>query len=153
MDSQPYFDTLVRMQQKDPYLWGAMYTSSKEFDVYKLKEKPADAEMAQLWVRQVDINRNRAFDSLLEAMRAGEVYIVRNELSGKIRTHLQDMKRIRALDANNEFTYQWKKSGKGDDHFHHALLYAWVASKLIGLARSALPLAGVKFSMELENQP
>lgn len=138
MDSQPYFDMLIRMQGVDHNLWGALFVKSKDLDLYKLRIKEQEEDKGQMYVRQLDINRNRGFDALMEAMRAGQVKIMQDSSKDEIVKHLTDMTRLRILNDENEFSYVWRKSESKNDHFHHTLLYLFMASKLTGLASNLI---------------
>jgi hypothetical protein len=60
MDSQPYFDMLMRLQASDINLWGALYSQSKDLDVYSSTIREAEPEKGRPQMRQVDMNRNKA---------------------------------------------------------------------------------------------
>lgn len=152
MDSMPYFDTLIRMQGNDADMWGAMFVKSKDLDLYRIKRRDENMEVAEMFIRQLDINRNRAFDALMEAIRAKVVHIKRNECADKIKTHLTDMKRIRAPMEDGEISFQWRKSDKKEDHFHHTLLYTWLASKMTGLSGNRISVPTFAFAMPLKKR-
>jgi hypothetical protein len=158
MDSQPYTETLYRLQERDPNLYGAVYTTSKDLSLYTLKrteEKDrADkddrkARAGEEAERQVNINRNKSLDALMHFVRAGNLVLVEDDNKETIITHLQDMKRVKDLTAEKEFTYVWQKSAKGNDHFHHALLYTWIASKMRGVATGLVVLPWLVASIRL----
>jgi hypothetical protein len=158
-DSQPYADILMRMQAQDANLYGAVYVRSANLAVYSIKklegedeagedEKSVDAGEER--ERQVNVNRNRAFDGFMEFVRGGNWLIVPDENRETVTKHLQDMKRIKQFTADKEIAYVWQKSAKGQDHFHHALLYCWIASKMRAVGSSAILLPGIlgKFHVE-----
>lgn len=134
MDSMPYFELLLRMQTSDYNMWGAYFSTMKDLDLYRLKAKEDDEDKGQLYIRQIDINRNRAFDALLENIRAKNIHIKADESWERIVEHCTDMKRIRAFESDGESSYKWQKSSDKNDHFHHTLLYTWLASKTTGLS-------------------
>lgn len=136
VDSQPYTDMLMRFRSYDQNLFGAMYVATKGLDTYRVKMKEDDYEKGQAEVRQVDINRNRTLDALMETIRSGHWICKADENKQIIINHLCDMRRIHDFNADNEMSFVWKKSNKGNDHFHHALLYLWVASRIVGVATS-----------------
>jgi hypothetical protein len=151
MDSQPYADMLMRMQATDPNLYGAVYVTSKDLAVYSVKkteedEKALDGEkksgQGEERERQVNVNRNRAFDGLLEAARRGLVGLTDGPYWDTVGKHLMDMKRVKEFTREKEVAYVWQKSAKAQDHFHHALLYGWVAAKMRGIAQSSIILPG-----------
>ncbi len=138
MDSQPYADILMRFQATDSNLYGALYVATKNLETFRVKAKDEDAEKGQQEVRQVDINRNKTFDALMDAIRSGQWVCKEDENKSTIIAHLQDMKRIKDFGNDNEMNYVWKKSNRGNDHFHHALLYLFVASRLVGMSHTSI---------------
>lgn len=151
-DSQPYADMLMRMQASDPNLYGAVYVTSKDLAQYVLKklEEPDGADEGDRKVhegeeeiRQVNINRNRAFDGFMDFVRGGNMQIFEDENREVLTKHWMDMKRIKQFTADKEISYVWQKSAKGQDHFHHAALYAYIASKMRSVAGSGIILPGV----------
>lgn len=149
MDSQPYADTLMRLQRLDQNLYGAVYVTSKDLAVYGVKkteekedaldgEKKAGAGEER--ERQVNINRNKAFDALMDSVRIGNWLFRADENRELMTKHLTDMKRIKDFTREKEISYVWQKSTKGEDHFHHALLYAEIAARMRGISASSLIL-------------
>ena len=136
MDSQPYFDTLMTLQRQDTNLWGAIYSQSKDIDVFTTTLKDEDPEKGRPKMRQVDVNRNRGFDALMEFIRTGNAGIIDNEHRESIIKHMMDMKRIKDFNTDNELVFSWKKSAKGQDHWHHAFLYTYIASRLLATAQN-----------------
>jgi hypothetical protein len=156
MDSQPYYDMLVRMQGRDPNLWGAIFTQTKGLEAIRAVDKQKDNETGQEKVRQASLSRHRVLDLLMSFFRAGNISVELNastlENKEAFIVHMKDMKRIREFDAADEETFLWKKSSVGKDHFHFALLYAFVASRLIGTYSSSILLPfGVK-TFKIEEQ-
>jgi len=142
MDSQPYTETLLRLQQIDSNLYGAVYVQSKDLSAYSVKkvdEEDAEEE-GELELRQVNVNRNKAFDSLMYFIRSGSWLVLEDENKATLIAHLQDMKRVKDFTTDKEVTYVWRKSAKGNDHFHHALLYCWVAAQMRGVSFSSIAL-------------
>jgi hypothetical protein len=149
MDSQPYADMLMRMQAVDPNLYGAVYVTSKDLAMYAVKKTEEDdlaldgerkAGAGEERERQVNVNRNRAFDGLMEFVRRGNLQAVDSPYWDTFVKHLMDMKRVKDFTREKEIAYVWQKSAKGQDHFHHALLYAWIAAKMRGIAQSSIIL-------------
>lgn len=138
MDSQPYTDMLMRFQTQDDNLYGALYVTTKGLDTYRVKTREEDEDKGELELRQVNINRNNSFDALMELIRAGQWVCKEDENKQTILAHLQDMKRIKDFGNDNEMAYVWKKSAKGNDHFHHALLYLNTAAGMVGVAASSI---------------
>jgi hypothetical protein len=150
-DSQPYADMLMRMQQKDQNLYGAVYVTSKNLAMYEVKKveekdlagdgdkKAGEGEERE---RQVNINRNRAFDGLMDFARRGNLIFRDGDDKDVVIKHLMDMKRVKDFTAEKEISYVWQKSAKGNDHYHHTLLYLWIAAKMRGVSQSSIILPG-----------
>jgi len=132
VDSQPYVETVFRMQDKSPILWGAVYVTSKNLEAFRIQDKEEDEFAGLLAVRQVNVNRNIALEALFKAIRDSEISIRPDTNKEIITLQMCDMRRIKDMSARDmsEDSFVWKKSSEGNDHFHHALLYTWVASKL-----------------------
>lgn len=159
MDSQPYLETVYRNQQKYSNLYGALYVTSNSLKAFTLLDEEEEKGSALLDQRQINVNRNTAFDMLMEDIRAMKVGVDGNmERWDTIQEHMKDMRRIRAEPRKNMpdvEKFQWVKSKDGIDHFHHAMLYLWVASKLRLAARPVvhLPPAALVFSRRLKVRP
>jgi hypothetical protein len=140
MDHQPYTDMLMRLQKSDPNLYGAVYVTSRNLAPFAMKKEEEDKDEAELQVRQVNINRNRAFDGLMEFIRRGSWQIMEDANKELIIKHLTDMKRVKAFSDDKEIQYVWQKSSQGEDHFHHTLLYCWIAGQMRGVSESRIVL-------------
>lgn len=145
MDSMPYTDMLMRFQAHDTNLYGALYVATKGLETYKIKSNEEDREAGEEELRQVNINRNKTLDAVMETIRSGQWVCREDENKSIILTHLQDMKRIKELSGDNEMGFVWKKSAKGNDHFHHTLLYLWVASRMAGVAQSSIVIPSLVY--------
>lgn len=150
MDSQPYTETVMALQKSDPNLYGAIYVTSKDLRPFILKKEEEDKQLADLEVRQVNVNRNRALDGLMVAVRQGKWAIIEDSNKEEIITHFQDMKRIKVFSQDDEMAYSWRKSASGNDHFHHTAVYAWVAAQIRGVSdsRIILPRMVAKFRLD-----
>lgn len=140
MDSQPYSDLLMRFQNYDSNLYGALYVTTKGLETFQIRAKDENAEEGQMQLRQVNINRNQTLDAVMEMIRSGQWVCKEDENRKIITDHLQDMKRIRDFGRDNELSFVWKKSNKGNDHFMHTLLYLYVASRMVGVAQINIEL-------------
>jgi hypothetical protein len=136
VDALPYTETVMRMQIEEENLFAAYYTNAKTIEMYHVVKRDEDEEKGVAQLRQVNVNRNRAFDGLMDTVRAKALSKKTDEHDETWIEHLQDMKRVRQYTQDNELTYVWQKSLSGDDHFHHATLYAWIAAKMVGVATS-----------------
>jgi hypothetical protein len=133
-DSQPYTETIIGMQANLQNLFGAIYVRSKAVELYTTKIQEEDDKKGKELVRQVNINRDKAFDALMQDVRNGMVAFCQTQEKELIVEHMMDMKRGKVFDDSNEIIYTWKKSTLGNDHYHHTLLYTYIASRLKGTA-------------------
>jgi len=138
MDTQPYVETVLALQDQDPNLYGSIFVTSKGIEAYTLKQKEKDADEGQLDIRQLNVNRNRALDVIMDFVRSGNLVFVEDGNRDTVTAHLQDMKRIKNFTSDDEISFTWQKSSKGDDHFHFALLYTWLAMQLRGVSRGMI---------------
>lgn len=152
VDSQPYTETVLAMQEEDKNLFGAVYVRSKNIETHTVRDKEEDKKEAKVEVRQVNINRDKALDALMEAVRARQILKVSDENDELWMTQLCDMRRIKEWTADAELSFVWRKSEDGNDHFHHAQLYAWVASQLLGVSRNKVVLPFVAKRMPTKKQ-
>lgn len=156
MDTQPYTETVYRLQRKIKNLYGSLYVNSASMRPYRLLDEEQDKSEALLDERQINTNRNVALDFLMEDIRAGYVGADSSlEHWEAMKKHLRDMRRVRAEAKKNSpdtERFIWQKSADGVDHFHHALLYAWLAAKLRLAARPTivLPPAAILRSFKLK---
>lgn len=150
-DIQPYTDLIMGLSAEDPNLYGASYVTRNGLDLFDVRVKEDDPEAALVGVKQVHVNRNAMFDHILAEFRAGRVWVNKSGDWELFKAHMQDMKRAAATLRNGEFTSQWQKSSKGQDHYHHSTLYLTVAAMMRGIATHGL-LTGLtpvgKFKMK-----
>jgi uncharacterized protein (DUF1919 family) len=155
MDSQPYTETVYRMQQKYKNLYASVYVKAKGMRPYRMLDEEEDRRDALFDERQINVNRNIALDFLMEDIRAGLIGndpMQPDEDRQEFRDHMRDMRRVRlAGNANAPDTdaYQWVKSKVEIDHMHHALLYAWVAAKLRLAARPVIAVSSLELMSKL----
>lgn len=137
-DIQPYTDLILGMSAEDPNLFGASYVTRNGLELFDVKTREEDPDAALLGVKQVHVNRNAMFDHILAEFRAGRVWVAKGDDWDLFKVHMQDMKRAAATLRNGEFTSMWQKSSKGNDHYHHSMLYMFVASMMRGVAAQSL---------------
>jgi len=146
MDSQPYTETVLALQVTDPNLFGAVYTERKGLEIFNVVQREEDKDEAKQELRQVNISRNKAFDSLMEFIRAMMLTKKPCDLDETWIAHLTDMRRMKDWDlSSQELVFRWVKSAEGDDHLHHSLLYCYIASQMLGVSAGqslGLPLLG-----------
>ena len=154
-DIQPYSDLIMSLSNEDSNLFGASYVTRNGLELFDVRIKEDDPDHALLGVKQVHVNRNAAFDALLADFREGKVWVAQNHDWDLFKAHLQDMKRAAATLRNGEFTSLWQKSAKGNDHYHHALLYFSIACKMRGVVNTSMVggLSPVKKFKMRENTP
>lgn len=140
IDSGPHAETVMALQAGDPNLYAAVYTKSKSLLTHSVVEKEQIPESGQEFVRQVNVNRSRALDAYMEFLRSGNLTYLSTPMQETIISHHLSMKRVKTYDGDSgELTYTWQKTD-GQDHFHHAGLYMWVASKIRGMGHSGVVL-------------
>jgi ribosomal protein L37AE/L43A len=153
VDSLPYTETVIAMQAEDKNLYGAVYSRNKGLELYSVtkKDEKEQKEKGMDQVRQVTINRDKAFDSLMDDLR-GQLILVADGVESEEAKHwveqLCDMKRIREFNSDGELGFTWKKSEEGNDHYHHATLYMVTASQMLGVAGKSIliPFGATKFN-------
>lgn len=132
LDSQPYIETVMSLQDEDANLFGAFFIRKDKLELYEAVTREENIEQGKTSLRQVSINRNKAFDLLMDDVRGGLVKIRRDENWLDVREQCCDMRRAKQLNTDGDFSNVWIKSSQKNDHFHHALLYCWIATKLRG---------------------
>lgn len=151
IDSGPHAETVMALQETDPNLYASVYMRSKSLLTHNVVDREADRDEAVEFVRQVNVNRNRALDGYMEWIRQGHLKIKDSEERDDIIAHHVSMKRIKIFDHDSgEMSFSWQKTD-GIDHYHHAFLYMWIASRIRGVSRPlvVLPLFSVhKFRLK-----
>lgn len=134
-DSQPYVDIIMRMQTRDSNLLAGVFVVSKKVELFGIKEQKEDPEEGKLPVKQVEINRNKAFDAMVGHMKKiGLVVQADENANADYEAEMLDMKRILKPNQLGDMGYVWEKSAQGNDHYMFATLYLYVACKLRGFA-------------------
>lgn len=133
IDALPYTETVLKMQDKDPNLYAAFYGEKKVAELLHVVQREENIEKGKLDIRQVNINRSKAFDALMAEIRSGMILKMRDENDETWVKQLTDMKRMQKFQ-DQELAYVWVKSSEGNDHFHHATLYAESAATLVGMS-------------------
>lgn len=142
IDSGPHAETVMALQVTDPTLYAAVYTRVKGLLTYVVLDRESDADEGVEFVRQVNINRSRAFDGYMGHIRDGHRKILGmpDELRDLYITHHTSMKRVQVYsNVSEQMEYSWQKTD-GNDHFHHAGLYAWIAGRMRGVTQGLAPL-------------
>lgn len=146
MDSQPMAETVYRAQLDDPNVYGAVFTNLKSLETHTVKMRDQDWDEGVVNLRQVNLNRNRALDYMLDFVRTGQYKRFHNDHDQEWLAHMQTMKRVKDFTTDQELQYIWRKT-TGDDHWFHATLYGLFAAQIIGVGvnQSNLPVILGKF--------
>lgn len=139
-DSQPYVETIHRLQSLIPNLFGSVYVTTKDIQPYRMIEQSQNPQRSLLEKRQINVNRNVALNILMDDIRAGKIGVVRDQEHSLFVKQMQDMKRqpVNSKSFNGEMedddgaaeSYVWVKT-TGNDHYHHSLLYCHIASQIV----------------------
>lgn len=153
MDSQPYGETLLRLQKSYQNLYGAVFDHhGKDMEVYKVKRQEADPEKGKAEVRQVNVKRDKALNMVFEMVRGGGFIHFQDAETDTAIEQCLDMKCIRQLDAeNDELVTSWVKSKKGNDHYHFALLYLYLAAEMRGMGGVSIALPYIMATFKNKN--
>lgn len=144
-DSLPYTETVLQMQQEDPNLFAAIYEDRASLELHRLRQKEENDDKGQSDLREILINRNKTLDALMSDIRRGAIHKRSDANDDEWVKQMTDMKRAASYDKRGNMAYIWQKSPEGNDHFHHSLLYTYVAAKMIGIGghnTSVLTLMG-----------
>jgi hypothetical protein len=141
-DLYPYTDIIARVTSFDPNAFGATYVYRKTSETHYIKQQEEDPEEGKVNVRSAMVNRDIAFDELMSEIK-GRMIVIHN-VDDELVQHFTDMKRIQKFDKSNVMRYVWEKT-EGHDHYHHTLLYLYIATKLQGVAGAWTPEGSVPF--------
>lgn len=131
MDLRPHTPVVKTLTDFDPNAYGAEYIDTAEASSHSIKVQDEDPEKAQEAVRTVKINRSYSFDELMQLYKARKILVHKDEDVEEFITHNLSMKRIKKFDKYGGIVYRWVKTD-GIDHWHHSLLYMYIATKLRG---------------------
>jgi len=152
IDAFPYTDTVLRLQNSDPNLFGGVYHNSKNLAIYSVTDKPEVPEEGKLPIKQAKINRNMAFDELNSLILRRQAVFLNNPHQDEFTRHLLDLKRAPVPDKKTgEIEYVWVKSERGEDHFFNALLYLYTATRLRAMVQAQYPFMLPVSSFRLKN--
>lgn len=135
VDSQPYVETVMALQEEDPNLYGAFFVRRDKLELFVTHTREENIEEGKTAMRDVQINRNKVLDMVMEEVRSGNIKIRADENWEDVKAQCTDMKRVKMLNSENEFVFNWVKSAKKNEHFFMALAYLYVAVKLRGTAQ------------------
>jgi hypothetical protein len=89
----------------------------------------------------VKVWRTELIDEVVHEINAGRFVLPANfpEVDVVVK-HLTSLKRVRRLNDDGTVTMVWVSTG--DDHYAFAILYAWVALKMMDQRLKVIPLPG-----------
>lgn len=131
IDTYPYTDIVKTICDYDTNAWGAVFVPRNSTENYVLKDYDGDEEEGKLPLRQAQINREVAFDSLMEEFKKDKVVIAPTAHDEEFVTQMTSMKRIKVYDKHGQERYKWQKTD-GNDHYHNSMLYSYIAASLRG---------------------
>lgn len=137
-DAFPYTDLITRVTKFDPNAYGAVYVTKMSTETHSIKEQEENPQEGKLNIRSVHINRDVALDTLMWAFKEKRVVIGNGD--DEFKQHMLDMKRVQKFDKHGGIVYRWEKT-IGVDHWHHTMLYAFIAAKLRGMTSWVSPLS------------
>ena len=142
IDSGPHAETVMSLQERDSSCYAAVYTKMRGLTTHNVVDKEEEEDNGEDFVRQVNVNRNRAFDAYMNLIRQGNYRAKACEEMSTVIDHHISMKRARIFDAESgEMSFSWQKSD-GIDHYHHSGLYCYIASKIKGASRQHFVVPG-----------
>ena len=150
MDSLPYTDLVYRLVRKQPRLFSAIYTDPvpQPPELYKLKMQDKHGEL----VRQINLTKNKLMQMLANSM-GDFVSFEPTPYNNLVVEHITSMRRQRDY-RYQEMVYRWTKPPNGQDHFFHALVYLFAASKLVladlGFTAGGAPITVHKFKSKTD---
>lgn len=150
-DMLPYTETVIALQQEFKNFFGAIYTQGKGLEPFTVKEKDPDFKDGVAGVRQVNVSKNVAMDSLMNSIRANMLWKVKCARDDEWVTMCSAMSRVKRWTPTDELVLDWVKPADGQDHAWHSLLYCWVAAQMVGVARYAgagMPIVLGTFKMK-----
>ena len=141
VDRGPLTEAVYQIQQNMRNSFAAVFVMSKGIELFHVKNVEQDNAKGVEGMRQVNIAKDACMDVVMSLVRAGSIMKVSDSMNDTWYTHMMDNKRIQMF-KNGELMYTWVKTLKVD-HAHMGLLYALVASRILGVSDdygTALPL-------------
>jgi hypothetical protein len=138
-DALPFVETILAMQQTQRNLYAAIFMRSKAMETFNLKRKDEEHKQGIKDLRQVNVNRDKAMDALMDAIRTGLIRKVHDEHDEAWVEHCTAMSRIKEWTPDAEMSYVWRKPESGDDHLWFATLFMHLASQILGVSRNTGP--------------
>jgi hypothetical protein len=139
IDRGPSLEVPYQIQQRVRNSFAAVFVQSKNIELFKVTDREGAAEKGVEDMRQVNISRDAAMDVLMTHLRVGKVHKLHDDFDRVWVRHMCDNKRVQVF-RDGELVTTWVKTQKVD-HLHMALLYAFVASRILGVSTgSSVPL-------------
>ncbi len=159
VDSMPYTDSVLMMQEKHPSLFASIFSKQKGLAFYDIREKGADDDArAMSLVRSISVSRDRGLDLLVASLRESRVVFDPLPMQNReITEHMMDLKRIhltakRGSTMEDEGRFVWRKT-RGIDHYFFSLLYLFLASCMCSaMGTSSATLQGVPLIGKFKNK-
>ena len=133
-DVYPYTSMIMSICDWDPNAWGCIFSTAKTPEMYTLQRKVENAEEGKLNLNLVKSNRTASLDSLRDLIKAGKVFVTKqNDVEdSRLMEHMLSLKRTQVFQGD-ELQFIWQKSD-GNDHMMFSMLYLYLACKLQGTA-------------------
>jgi hypothetical protein len=135
MDALPFTETVLALQHMFRNLFAAIFTRSKNLETFTIRDRDEETKEGVQELRQVNINRDKAMDALMDTIRSGGISKVSDEHDEAWVSHCTAMSRIKEWTPDAELSYVWRKPDSGDDHLWFATLYMHVASQILGVSK------------------
>lgn len=136
IDRGPMTEAVWQIQQKIANSFAAVFVQSKGVDLFKVKDQEEDKAEGVEGMRQVNISKDACMDLLMFMIRSGHIKKLSDANDRMWKEHMIDNKRIRMF-KNGELVLTWVKTTKVD-HLHMALLYALIASRILGVSSGSM---------------
>jgi hypothetical protein len=149
LDAQPYVETLLNLQQTDRNLFAAYFVTKKGIAIYDTVSREENEKEGKTALRQISVNKHAALDLLLDELRAGKILIRKTADAPDIKAQMTASKRSKKVTEDGQLSV-WNKPSNGDDHFHYALLYTWLAAQIRVAASRGFGMAPMVGSFKLK---
>ena len=116
-------------------LFAGDFTRPTNQEPFPIRDRDEETKEGVQELRQVNINRDKAMDALMDTIRSGGISKVSDEHDEAWVSHCTAMSRIKEWTPDAELSYVWRKPDSGDDHLWFATLYMHVASQILGVSK------------------
>lgn len=136
VDRGPLTEAVYQLQSKIRNCFASVFVQSRGIGLFKAVDKEQDLSKGVEGMRQVNVAKDACMDLIMAMIRSGLLRKVSDEYDGVWQDHMVDNKRIKAF-KNDELVYTWVKTS-GEDHTFMAIVYALVASRLLGVSAGSM---------------